>query len=91
MDLQANAQLAGGPEWEPEGRAQARFREILRRAGHEEILLHALETFGSVHKAVHWLDRRNHIFEGETAALKIETDPLAVEAELTRIDHGVFI
>ena len=52
---------------------------------------HALETFGSEAKAEHWLSRRNPVFQGKTPRQIIKVDPLMVEAELVRIDHGVYI
>jgi uncharacterized protein (DUF2384 family) len=51
---------------------------------------HALDTFGSVEKAEHWLNRPNLIFRGQSPRQAIQADPTAVEAELIRIDHGIF-
>ena len=52
---------------------------------------HALETFGSTAKAEHWLNRSSQVFQGKTPLQALKTDSAAVEAELTRIDHGVYI
>lgn len=52
---------------------------------------HALATFGSIEKAQHWMNRRNPLFQGKTPSQVMQTDPLGVEAELTRIDHGVYV
>jgi uncharacterized protein (DUF2384 family) len=57
----------------------------------EAVLAHARETFGSEEKANRWLQRPNHVFRGKTPLEAIEQDPQAVEIELTRIDHGVYI
>jgi uncharacterized protein (DUF2384 family) len=54
-------------------------------------LAHAFGTFGSRQKTDHWLHRPNHTFQGRTPLAVIETDPQAVEIELTKIDHGVYI
>src|SRR5437868_2294375 len=53
----------------------------------ESVRVHALETFGSVEKTEHWLNRPNHVFQGRTPLQAIESEPSAVEAELTRVDH----
>jgi putative toxin-antitoxin system antitoxin component (TIGR02293 family) len=55
------------------------------------IEVHALDTFGSREKANHWMNRPNALFEGKTPLQLIETDPQSVEAELGRIDHGVYV
>ena len=52
---------------------------------------HIFETFGSVQKAEHWLSRPNQVFQGKTPLQVLKSDPEAVEAEITRIDHGVYI
>jgi hypothetical protein len=56
-----------------------------------EVMAHAYETFGSPEKTSHWLHRPNHVFQGRTPLEVIGSDPQAVEIELTRIDHGVYI
>lgn len=55
------------------------------------ILAHALDTFGSKEKAEHWMNRPNPLFDNKTPAQLMSTDPAAVEAELVRIDHGVYM
>jgi putative toxin-antitoxin system antitoxin component (TIGR02293 family) len=58
------------------------------------IFNHALETFGSKEKALHWLKRANPLLGGSTPIEILQTDPARyqlVEDELTRIDHGVFV
>jgi uncharacterized protein (DUF2384 family) len=57
----------------------------------DSVKAHALETFGASAKAEHWLNRPNHVFQGKTPLETLESEPMAVEAELTRIDHGVYI
>ncbi len=57
----------------------------------DAVVAHTFETFGSFEKANHWLHRPNHVFQGRTPLEVIATDPQAVEIELTRIDHGVYI
>ncbi len=54
-------------------------------------MAHALETLGSPEKAEHWMNRPNPLFHGKTPAQMIKSDPVAVEAELVRIDHGVYM
>lgn len=63
--------------------AQRRFRQ--------RVHLHAFETFGEEAKAVHWLNRPNHLFGGRTPAQALEAEPESVERELTRIGHGIFV
>ena len=57
----------------------------------DPIAVHALATFGSREKAQHWMNRPNPLFQGKTPSQVMRTDPLAVEAELIRIDHGVYV
>lgn len=57
----------------------------------QQVREHVLETFGSVAKAEHWLHRPNQVFQGRTPLQVLEVDPCAIEAELIRIDHGVYI
>lgn len=71
---------------------------IAKRMGNAEppapsqaVLAHAFETFGSRDKAEHWLHRPNHVFQGKTPQEMLSSDPQAVEVELTRIDHGVYV
>jgi len=56
-----------------------------------KVLAHAVETFGSRANANVWLNRPSRIF-GHQSPLQILTeDPSAVEEELVRIDHGMFV
>lgn len=57
----------------------------------ESVAAHALATFGSPEKAEHWMNRPNPLFDGRTPAQVIESDLVGVEAELIRIDHGVYM
>ena len=52
---------------------------------------HALDTFGTVEKAEHWLNRPNPMFGGKTPRQVLQADPSWVEAELVRIDYGVYV
>jgi Protein of unknown function (DUF2384) len=51
---------------------------------------HALDTFGTVEKAEHWLNRPNPLFSGKTPRQVLRVDPSWVEAALVRIDYGVY-
>lgn len=64
-----------------------RGREISR----DSVAAHALATFGSPEKVQHWMNRRNPLFHGKTPAEVVEFDLVGVEAELVRIDHGVYM
>jgi uncharacterized protein (DUF2384 family) len=55
------------------------------------VLAHAFETFGAEVKTNHWLNRPNHLFGGKTPREMIEIDLQAVEIELGRIDHGIYV
>jgi uncharacterized protein (DUF2384 family) len=57
----------------------------------ESVAAHALVTFGSPEKARHWMNRPNPLLHGKTPSQAIESDPVGVEAELVRIDHGVYV
>ena len=57
----------------------------------DSVTAHALATFGSSEKAHHWMNRPNPLFHGKTPAQVIEFDLVGVEAELVRIDHGVYM
>lgn len=61
------------------------------RISPKSVTAHALETFGSQEKAKHWMNRPNPLFDGKTPAQVMETDLAGVEAELVRIDHGVYM
>lgn len=52
---------------------------------------HALDTFGSAEKAEHWFARPNPLFDGNTPQRVLEADPSRVEAELVRIDCGIYV
>jgi len=58
---------------------------------HEAIQAHALDTFGSPAKANHWLNRPNPLLGGKSPLQVMQDDPQAVEAELVRIDHNVYV
>ncbi len=62
-----------------------------KRISRESIVVHALATFGSIEKAQHWMNRPNPLFCGKTPSQVMRTDPVNVEAELVRIDHGVYV
>jgi uncharacterized protein (DUF2384 family) len=72
-------------------RARARKIVTVNPISAESVRSHALETFGSAAKANHWLNRPNQVFQGKTPLEAVESDPQAVEAELTRVDHGVYL
>jgi hypothetical protein len=55
-----------------------------------KVLVHAAETFGSAPKAERWLKRPNPLLDGRPLD-RIERDPQAIDDELTRIDHGVYV
>jgi uncharacterized protein (DUF2384 family) len=57
----------------------------------ESVDAHALATFGSTEKARHWMNRPNPLFHGKTPAEVLEIDLVLIEAELVRIDHGVYM
>lgn len=57
----------------------------------DSVAAHALATFGSPEKAQHWMNRPNPLFHGKAPAQVIEFDLVGVEAELVRIDHGVYM
>jgi uncharacterized protein (DUF2384 family) len=62
-----------------------------REISAQSVAAHALATFGSPEKARHWMNRPNPLFQGKTPAQMIELDLIGVEAELVRIDHGVYM
>lgn len=55
------------------------------------VLAHAVETFGSRTNANVWLNKPNRVFHNQTPLQILTEDPAAVEEELVRIDHGMFI
>lgn len=56
-----------------------------------EVLAHAVDTFGSRTNANAWLNKPNRVFHNQTPLQILTEDPDAVEEELVRIDHGMFI
>jgi len=56
-----------------------------------KVLAHAVETFGSRANANAWLNRPNRMFANKTPLQILTEDPEAVEEELVRIDHGMFV
>jgi uncharacterized protein (DUF2384 family) len=59
-------------------------REMIGRT-----LLHAADTFGSAEKAERWL-RHPNVLLGASPLDVLVDRPDMVDAELTRIDHGVY-
>jgi uncharacterized protein (DUF2384 family) len=57
----------------------------------QSVKAHALDTFGSAEKAAHWMSRPNPLLRGKTPQQVVQSNPSSVEAELVRIDHGVYI
>ena len=57
----------------------------------QSVKAHALDTFGSVHKADHWFNRPNALFQGKRPQEVIQSDPSLVEAALVRIDNGIYV
>lgn len=55
------------------------------------VLAHAVDTFGSRINANAWLNRPNRIFNNKSPLQILTQDPSAVEEELVRIDHGIFV
>ena len=55
------------------------------------VLSHAVDTFGSRTNANAWLNRPNRLFANKTPLQILTEDPEAVEEELVRIDHGMFV
>ena len=55
------------------------------------VLAHAVETFGSQTNANAWLNRPNRMFANQTPLQILTEDTAAVEEELVRIDHGIFV
>jgi uncharacterized protein (DUF2384 family) len=56
-----------------------------------EVLAHAVDTFGSRTNANAWLNRPNRVFNQRSPLQILTQDPGAVEEELVRIDHGIFL
>ncbi len=59
--------------------------------GYAKVLSHAVDTFGSRTNANNWLNKPNRVFHNQTPLQILTEDPAAVEEELVRIDHGMFI
>lgn len=57
----------------------------------QSVKAHARDTFGSKNKAQQWLSRPNPLFEGKSPLQVLKTNPVLIEAELVRIDHGVYV
>ena len=55
------------------------------------VLAHAVDTFGSRINANVWLNRPNRVFHNKSPLQILTQDPSAVEEELVRIDHGMFV
>ena len=60
-------------------------------AVYASVLAHAVETFGSRTKANAWLNRPTRVFGNRSPIQVITQYPRAVEEELVRIDHGMFV
>jgi uncharacterized protein (DUF2384 family) len=73
------------------GLARKAAKSTAQQSLRARVRLHVLETYGQEAKAVHWLNRPNHLFSGKTPAQVLETDPESAEQELTCIDHGIFV
>ncbi|MGC2111168.1 MAG: MbcA/ParS/Xre antitoxin family protein [Candidatus Korobacteraceae bacterium] len=56
-----------------------------------QVLAHAVDTFGSRSNANSWLNKPNRVFHNQSPLQILTQDPAAVEEELVRIDHGMFI
>ncbi len=56
-----------------------------------QVLAHAVDTFGSRPNANAWLNKPNRVFHNQSPLQILTEDPAAVEEELVRIDHGMFI
>lgn len=69
----------------------AREHSVHTEISSRSVAAHALATFGTREKAEHWMDRPNPLFQGKTPRQVIELDLVAVEAELVRIDHGIYM
>lgn len=70
------------------GATQSERKEAMNYA---HVLAHAVETFGSRANANAWLNRPNRMFANKAPLQILTEDPEAVEEELVRIDHGMFV
>lgn len=68
-----------------------RLTEGVTLMEYAEVLAHAVDTFGSRTNANAWLNKPNRVFHNQTLLQILTEDPDAVEEELVRIDHGMFI
>ncbi|MFZ0313211.1 MAG: MbcA/ParS/Xre antitoxin family protein [Candidatus Korobacteraceae bacterium] len=50
-----------------------------------------MATFGSRVNANTWLNKPNRVFHNQSPLQILTQDPAAVEEELVRIDHGMFL
>src|SRR5208283_3119454 len=66
-------------------------RSEIDAAEYAGVLAHAVETFGSRTNANAWLNKPNRVFHNQAPLQILTEDPAAVEEELVRIDHGMFI
>jgi uncharacterized protein (DUF2384 family) len=55
------------------------------------VLAHSVDTFGSRTNANAWLNKPNRVFHNQTPLQILTEDPAAVEEELVRIDHGMYL
>lgn len=78
--VSSSAGSAAGTAKDPE------YEGALARA-----VAHAVDTFGSRTNANAWLNKPNRVFHNQTPLQVLTQDPAAVEEELVRIDHGMFI
>jgi antitoxin Xre/MbcA/ParS-like protein len=67
------------------------FRVDAQTAEYAQVLAHAVDTFGSRTNANAWLNKPNRAFHNQTPLQILTQDPAAVEEELVRIDHGMFL
>lgn len=92
VDVEIKAYRKGS---EPQAAAKVKR---LSRAGRDQdpmeyaaILAHAVDTFGSRTNANAWLNKPNRVFHNLTPLQILTEDPAAVEEELVRIDHGMYV
>jgi uncharacterized protein (DUF2384 family) len=79
-------------------RLEAKANEVVKKLVEDPLILeyaavlaHAVDTFGSRIKADAWLTRENRIFENRSPLQVLIQDPVVVEEELVRIDHGMIV
>ena len=71
--------------------AEAQVSVDRQMTEYAEVLAHAVDTFGSRINANAWLNRPNRVFNNQSPLQVLTQDPAAVEEELVRIDHGMFL